>query len=335
MNRKFFKNWIIRLLFIILLAGCQSSKPLHLTVFTQNIMTIDYRILVGHLLNPEQKLLIQEIIQGAFSEINAIYNKWNPHSEISLLNRLKAYETVTLSPQLYHFFSQIDQIVQLSEGRFDPTIEPLQQLWKTKLEAGFKPTPEEIEILKSCVGWDKIHFQEGVFYKEDSRTSLDLGGIAKGLCVDLLVERLKAIGFHHLYVEWGGEIRTSGAHPTGRPWQIYIRHFNTSDPNQAIAFLSLQDQAIATSGDYFQFWTVQDQAGHMQTYCHLFNPQTLSPLLVKPGSIASVSLVAKSCIMADGLAKVAMLFDSMEESKKWIEKIQEKYPDITFWLATR
>jgi hypothetical protein len=39
--------------------------------------------------------------------------------------------------------------------------------------------------------------------------------------------------------------------------------------------------------------------------------------------------------MADGLAKVAMLFDSMEESQKWIEKIQEKYPDITFWLATR
>lgn len=324
------------LFFLILTCGCSDhtsiSPPV---VFSDNIMTINYRILIGEPLNTSQKQKVQAIIQDTFAEIDNIYNKWNPHSEISQLNRLAQGEEKLLSPQLFSFFERIDVLIKLTGGRFDPTIEPIQQLWKQYLEKGETPSKSEIDNLKPAIGWDKIKFANGIFSKEDSRTQIDLGGVAKGYCVDLLVDNLNSADFKHVYVEWGGEIRTTGRHPAGRPWRIWISQLDNSDPNQAIDQVDLIDQAIATSGDYFQHWTIHLTNGKTLTYCHIFNPLTLHPLIIQPGSVASASLAARDCLTADALAKVLMMFDSAEEAQKWIQTLQETFPDTAYWIVTR
>lgn len=298
-------------------------------------MTIDYHVTIGDRLSSNKKQQVQKIIAATFQEIDDIYNKWNPHSELSRLNALAANTPYFLSPQFYRFLQRIDTLVHLSEGRFDPTIEPIQQLWKGKLDEGSCPTQEEIEALKPCIGWHTIHFTNGLFYKENAATQLDFGGVAKGLCVDLLVERLHQAGLHHLYVEWGGEIRTLGFHPSKRPWHVFISHLANSDPSQAIAHIDLIDRALATSGDYYQYWKITTDKGEKKIYCHIFNPLTLTPLEVKPGSIASASLLALDCVTADALAKVLMLFDSAEEAQEWIKNLQPQIPSLACWIATR
>ncbi len=219
-------------------------------------MTIDYRILIGDLLSEQQKQQIQQIIQHTFQEIDTIYNKWNPSSELSRLNALPANTPFALSPSLNQFLERIDRFVTLSGGRFDPTIEPLQHLWKEKLTDGQVPSEQEIAHLIPCIGWHTLHFQNGECFKEDGRTQLDLGGVAKGLCVDLIIERLAKAGHQQLYVEWGGEIRTKGTHPSGRPWQVYISRLANPDPAQAIAYISLNTKlwrpaAIISSAGQF------------------------------------------------------------------------------------
>lgn len=316
--------------------SCHFSSPkLNLSHFTQNVMTIDYHIMIGDSLTANQVKQVKEIIDSTFQEIDAIYNKWNPDSELSQLNAFPAHTPFFLSLELNQFLQHVDQLVKLSEGRFDPTIEPIQQLWKVKLEQGQRPTIQEIERLKPCIGWNTLHIANGVIYKEDERTQIDLGGIAKGYCVDLLVNRLHQIELESIYVEWGGEIRTQGLHPSKRPWKVYISRLANADPNQAIAQIDLFNRALATSGDYFQYWKVQDDEGKEKIYCHIFNPLTLSPLEVKIGSVASSSLLALNCMTADALAKVLMLFDSVEEAQSWIEKIQKQLPDLACWIATR
>lgn len=302
--------------------------------FSGNEMTIDYRILIGDPLTFETKETVKNIIRSTFNEIDRIYNKWNPNSEISQLNQLKAHILLTLSPELYEFLNRLNQFVHISGGLFDPSIEPLQKLWKDKLRKNERPTIEEIDHLKPCLGWHTLHFEDGKVYKDDDRTQLDLGGTAKGLCVDLLVERLNKAGLNHLYVEWGGEIRTAGYHPSGRAWHIYISRLDNSDPSQAIAHIDLENQALATSGDYFQFWTITEN-GRSTTYSHIFNPLTLKPMEVKSGSIASASLLALDCVTADSLAKVLMLHENTEEAQKWIEKLQEQFPSLSCWIVTR
>jgi FAD:protein FMN transferase len=317
------------LLSLLILSSCSSSDSIPITVFSGNEMTIDYRIQVGQPLDGADQEKISHIITDTFDEINQVYNKWNPHSELSRLNRLKALDKVEISPQLETLLTLTDRIVKLTEGKFDPTIEPLQEIWKKSLTVGTIPSLEEVEAIAPAIGWNKIHFGHGYFYKDHDLTSLDLGGIAKGYGVDLLTARLNEAGYKNIYVEWGGEIRAAGKHPGNRPWTIFISNLGDADPSHAIDIVALNDQAIATSGDYLQYWTLRDKE---VTYFHILDPTTLQPLTITKDSIASVSVVAPTCAVADGLATALMMFPTVEEAEGWCET---NVPDMSFWIEDR
>ncbi len=303
--------------------------------FSQRVMTIEYRILVGDPSAEKERGWIQSIIDSVFNEIDSIFNKWNPASEVSRLNALPAFTPHPISSELFHFLEKIDTLVTLSHGRFDPTIEPLTQLWKRKLETHSIPADEEIEAIKPCIGWDKIEYKNRVFMKKDRRTQLDFGGVAKGWCVDLMIKKLQEAGFRNILVEWGGEIKAAGNHPSGRPWKVFISMLGNPDPTKAIAQCHLINQALATSGDYYQNWTVQLGGGEERRYSHLINPLTFMPQEIKEGAVASSSLLAEDCMIADALAKVPMLFEDINGARRWIIELQDKHPEMQFWIVTR
>lgn len=263
-------------------------------------MTIEYAVQVGDA-HPDLSQ-IQRIIDTTFREIDQIYNNWNPYSEVSLLNALPAWQKLELSPQLAVFLKKIERLNALTEGRFDPTVAPI----KMSLLAGEITT-------HSPVGWEKIHLEGDIFWKEEGAIALDLGGVAKGYAVDLLVERLQNQGYDHLFVEWGGEIRVAGRHPEGRPWKVAILY-----PNSVV--LELHEEAIATSGSYHQRWEIGEA-----TYTHIIDPKTREPLSNSP--IQSASVVTQSCMEADAFATALMLFASQEEAYAWAEK-----NNLRIWL---
>ena len=272
-------------------------------------MTIDYCVQIGDPLSKEEKNTIEHLITTTFLEVHQIYNNWNPDSEISKLNALSAHQKVSLSKKLASLLAIVHHMVILTEGRFDPTIEPLQQLWKHSLRAGYTPPEEKLAELVPAIGWDKVHFEDAIFWKEHALTAIDLGGIAKGYAVDLLTERLIDHGFTSIYVEWGGEIRTAGTHPSGRPWKVGILGSDA---------LTLRDVAIATSGSYAQNWTIEGVF-----YTHIFDPHTGRPL--QNASISSVSIIAPTCAEADSLATALMLFPSIESAQLWAQQLPPHY----------
>lgn len=299
---------LISYLILLFCCGCSDvQREDGTTLFEGDAMTMHYRIIV------EKSDGVADIIAMTFDEVNRVYNKWNPSSELSKLNRLKKGEKASLSPDLYKLLAIADKVVKATEGRFDPTIEPAQQLWKAKLSRGEIPTDHEVAEVKKIVGWHHIHFDEGVFFKDHDGTSLDLGGIAKGYAVDLLAERI-AMMSPDVFVEWGGEVRTEGRHPSGRPWTVYICGLRDTDPDNALATLELEGSSLATSGDYLQNTQVDGI-----TYFHIIDPRTCRPLVMTPTSIASASVKARTCAEADGLATAAMLFPSKEAAAQWFE----------------
>lgn len=315
---------------LMVFEGCNRDPESYTTVFSGNVMTIEYRIIIGEKIPSDKLAQTEKVILHTFQEINDTYNKWNPDSELSRLNRLHAGVIATISSNLERFLQMTDLVVTLTEGRFDPTIEPLQQLWKQHLVLGNIPSAADIDNIVPAIGWDKVHIANGMFYKDHDLTSLDLGGIAKGYCVDLLVERLNALGYANVFVEWGGEIRASGQHPDNRPWKIFISHLGSTNQEEAIAHVELTDMAIATSGDYLQNWHVNEKK-----YFHIFRPQTYCPLESTDHSIASASVVASSCFLADGLATAAMTFSSPQEAEEWTRKMQTQFPETKFWVVNR
>lgn len=330
-------NPILLIFCLILFTGCHRSSPgkkasmsTELTVYQGVAMTVPYRIEIGKKLEPAKYSEVQNTINETFDEIDRIYNKWNPNSEISQLNRLGAYEERILSPELTSFLERCDYFVYLSDLRFDPTIEPLQRLWKTHLEKHTIPTQEEIDAVQKVVGWDNILLKKNVFVKRHAATELDFGGIAKGYAVDLLIDRIQKLGFKNLYVEWGGEIRASGNHPQGRSWAVYISNLEDLNPEHALAYVPLNNQAIATSGDYLQNWTVGDK-----TYFHVIDPKLGRPLLMTDRSIASASCLADDCMTADAFATMLLMCQDLEEAKALAERLQRDTPHTTFWLMSR
>jgi thiamine biosynthesis lipoprotein len=263
-------------------------------------MTIPYCIQIG---DHAQSKTIEAIILKTFQEVHQIYNNWNPDSEISRLNTLPAHHPISLSPQLAAFLQIADQLVAHTEGRFDPTMGPLSTLWKEALKQGKIPPSDEHKMFCEAAGWDKIHFENGIFWKEHSLTALDTGGIAKGYAVDLLAKRLEEAGYLNFYVEWGGEIRVKGHHPNNRPWEIGIYGLSSTP---------LIDQAIATSGSYLQSWTIEDTQ-----YTHIIDPATHLPLHSSP--ISSATVLAPTCTEADALATALMLFPSLESAHLWAQ----------------
>ncbi|MEX2305581.1 MAG: FAD:protein FMN transferase [Waddliaceae bacterium] len=292
---------------------------------------MEYKIMVGQSHLSVDKNKIQAIIDNSFNRINQTFNSWNPESEISTFNRLKANEEIALSLELSQFFTFLSHIVPLTEGRFDPTIAPLKKSFIAQLEKGMLPDQNEQDTLSKAVGWDKIRQNETTVSKSHDLTSLDLGGIAKGYAIDLITDNLRAAGYKNLYVEWGGEIRAIGEHPLKRPWRIYIRHFESADPSQALALIDLKDRAVATSGDYLQHWSGPKGI----QYTHIIDPKTRQPLKLSKNSISSATVLAETATLADALATTLMLFETEEEAKNWIETVRKEYPDIQYWIATR
>jgi thiamine biosynthesis lipoprotein len=311
-----------------------SSPPAQTTSFSGTVMTLAYNVTIGEKLSSAHRNKAEQIIAATFAEVDSLYNKWNPHSEISKLNNLKAGEKGSLSPAMETFLILTDHLVKATDGKFDPTIEPLQRLWRRYLIAGKTPPKVEIDKLLPAIGWNKLHFDKGIYTKQHDNTRLDLGGVAKGHCVDLLTERLVDAGFENLLVDWEGEIRAHGIHPEGRPWHVMAPGLEDCDPDHAIAHIDLHNQAVATSGDYVQNWKAQ-RDGSEKVFFHVMDPCTGEPLVSTALSVASATVVAPTCLAADVLATAALMFPRLEEALLWAEGIESLRPGVKFWLFAR
>jgi FAD:protein FMN transferase len=289
---------------LLLLTAC--STPSEPTPFAGVRMTLPYCVLIGDPLTVADRDQVWEIIDEVFGLVDSCFNNWNPNSEISKLNTAPAHTAIPLSPQLEELLERAQQVVVLTQGRFDPTVAPLQKLWRASLESGRRPALEQVEELRSAVGWEKLQFCDHSCTKSHAKTALDLCGLSKGYAVDLLVERFNQAGFKNVHVTWGGEICVAGRHPRGRSWNALVA---SPEGGGAIAYLDLDQQAVATSGDYEQIWSLPDSS-----FTHICDPHTGALLEVKKGSVASATVIAPTCWLADGLATALMLATSAEEA---------------------
>jgi len=308
-----FFSFLKLLTLLLLITSCQKKEISKdsCTHFDGWKMTMPYHVVLGEKLNPDEKAKVSQVIENTFLEVHNIFDNWNETSEISQINKAPKETLIPLSLPLQNIFAICNQIVTLSGGRFDPTIEPLISLWKNSKE----PSAEKIKEISEALGWKHITIHNGILKKDSTETRLDLCALSKGLCIDWIIERIQALGHTDILVEWAGEIRAIGHHPENRDWTIQI------DPglkveNQSLAPLPLRNCALATSGN---------QNGH------IIDPLTAMPV---ESSIASVTVMAPTCVLADALATTAMLFRSRKEAESFAQEVVDLYPDVSFWIIS-
>eukprot|EP00741_Cyanophora_paradoxa_P008901 tig00001408_g8617.t1 len=306
-----------------------------LVVLRGRAMTLEYKVMVaaGEAARPALERLVEEV----FSEVDATFNTWNPASEASRLNAAAGKAPLQLSRPLQQLLALCRELHKLTGGRFDPTVGPLRRAWLEKLERGVKPTPEEAATAAGLVGMAKLAVsEEGVATKAAPGVSLDLGAVAKGLAVDMLVERLGAAGFEDALVDWAGDMRAAGRHPAGRDWRtavlcpppleaLFDRWKGAGvapGERRMLADVALRGRAAATSGDYQQLYKFG--------YYHVFDPRRGAAMKATATSVASATVLASSCALADALATAAMTFDSDTAARDFLERLRGQMPERVF-----
>ncbi len=277
-------------------------------------MGTTYSIRIADHLQPAgAEKLINDIILE-LQEVNRQMSTWDMDSEISMFNHSISTNPITVSEGFAKVVSRALDFSETTDGAFDPTLQPLLNLWGFGSEGVTSAVPSDVAIAeaKAMTGWEKVSVPSPTgLRKSEPEVSLALGAIAKGYGVDAVAHILEKAGFENWFVEIGGEVVVKGLNPAGVPWKIGIQYPDTNPLDDALqGILNFSSGAVATSGDYRNYL---EKDGVI--YTHILDPRTGRTVL---SHTASVSVFADNCTDADGMA-TALYVMGPEEGLVWVE----------------
>ncbi|WP_246109485.1 FAD:protein FMN transferase [Roseimaritima multifibrata] len=289
----------------ILFSGCaptESTLPLaddsqSVRIIEANGRTMGTTYMVK-LANPPAELPDdwQLVLDAELRNVNDQMSTYLESSEISRFNRSESTDWFPVSQETADVVAAAQEISEETGGAFDVTVAPLVNAWSfgPGKRTQEPPTKETIADLRKRIGYEHLSVQMSppALRKAIPELSVDLSAIAKGHGVDRLVLVLKELNVEHAFVDIGGEVRLLGDR-IDRPWGVGIQ-VPDGTPNEVVTALPLSDAAIATSGDYRNYF---DSDG--ERYSHTIDPRTGYPV---KHDLASVSVIAESCMLADGWA---------------------------------
>jgi thiamine biosynthesis lipoprotein len=235
-------------------------------------------------------------VRTAIDEVNQAMSTYISRSDLSRFNDAPVDAWVAVSPMTAEVVTLALEVAEASGGAFDPTIGPLVDLWGFGPieKADQPPSASEIESALAMVGWEAIEVDHAASkLRKSGPRELDLSAIAKGYAVDQVASMLQHRGVEDFLVEIGGEMRFAGTKPDDKPWRVAIE---TPDSEQRSAYeiLEVSEGAMATSGDYRNFF-VHDG----ERYSHTLDPDTGSPIR---HDLVSVTVMGDRSVLTDAYA---------------------------------
>ena len=254
---------------------------------------------------------LKKQIDSLLVAFNKLYSTYDKNSWISNFNQNDSLEAN--APGFDKLWEVSEEVHRLSDGGFDPTVMPLIRIWGFGPDDKKAPDSTAVEEAKQWVGLEKIVRKNGWLIKENKNVELDFSAVAKGFGVDVLSEFLSDQGFQNHFVEIGGEVRTKGVNQvTGKEWSLGIVKPEMEMTNISYyGILKASNRAVATSGNYFNYYKVGDRI-----YSHTIDPHTGYPEMK---DILSATIIADNCAFADAAATACMVMGH----KKAIEMIEK------------
>lgn len=282
------------LIIALLLAGCNRQYTYRSTegMVWNTVYHITYK-------GPAE---LEDSIRATLAQVGAAVNVFDPASNLSRINRGETLEADTMLQAVVLMAKKVNKA---SDGAFDPTLGPVIRAWG--FGKGHEATADtaRLDSLRQFVGFDKWNMADGHVSKADPRVELNLSGIAKGYGCDAVADMFLRNGVTDFMVEIGGEIRVGGTNPEGTKWNIAIDKPIVSDSviHEYLTTVSITGCGLATSGDYRNFHT--DASGNR--FGHTLDPKTLRPAHT---DVLSASVIAPTCMEADGYATACMVMGS-------------------------
>lgn len=228
------------------------------------------------------------------ARLEAIFSLYRANSALSTLNRLGALAAPP--PELVAVLETSRAIWSVTDGAFDPTIQPL---WRAYANHFSQPAADPsgpsrgvIEEALALVGLGKVSFNRDRIAFAKSGMALTLNGVAQGYITDCVVNLLRTGGVTSALADIG-EVRALGTRPDGSPWRVAIHGGKT---------VELSERALATSSASGFRFAGPGSPGH------ILDPRSgMAPSLHE-----SVSVFAPQAATADALATAFCLMSATE-----------------------
>lgn len=252
--------------------------------------------------------------------LEAIFSLYRPDSALVRLN-----DTGHLDDppgELVELLSFALALARRSGGAFDPTVQPLYQLYAGHFARPGAdprgPAAAAIAATLAGVGHEAVVLDAATIRLQRPRMAITLNGVAQGFITDRVGALLRRAGFDKVLIDIG-EALAIGHHADGRAWRAAIA--DPVQPGRTLFELALgsdpgQLPALATSsGGGTRF-------GPDTPLHHLLDPRSGT----SAGHYAAVSVAASRATLADGLstalsvvppASAAPLLASWPEARAW------------------
>ena len=309
------------LVLVTVFISCNSKKELQSVKLEGFVFGTTYHITF---LNDDQNTY-QKSIDSVFHLMNKSLSTYIPTSDISKIN--KGDSTVILDAYFTEVLQKSKRIYKETNGYFDPTVGNLVNAW------GFGPKKAinnldstKVKELMQYVGLEKVWVSNKKLYKQFPDIYLDFNSIAKGFGIDVVGRLLESKNISNYLIEIGGEIRARGQSVKGKSWKVAIEKPNSDGTQSFQTTLALQNESMATSGNYRKFRITKKG----NKVVHTINPTTgfatesnlLSASVIAKGDCADVDAYA-TAFMAMGLDKVRSFLKKHLEIKAVLIYVDE------------
>lgn len=253
-----------------------------------------------HLLTTDEKSAWQDLNQvvNRLRFLESVWSVYLPESDLSGLNASAGADPVTVDSSTRHLLQSARDIHTVTGGLFDPTVEPVMRLFGFRQDPDQlidRPTDKELAALESAIGIATIEMEGSQIRLKHPLSAVDPGGIGCGLALDESVSMLRSAGHDRAFLNFSGDVFAMGSDPDENGWEVEILNPSNPEKNE---ILRIRDTALSTSGAY------ENRRGNgLVSWGHIIHPQHRRP----EEPVQSVTVMAKSATMADGLSTAAFL----------------------------
>lgn len=297
MKKHFISAMLSALLFLTGCSAESSPEPVQGTFFAMDTV-MDFTIY------GESGLIDQS--ESLITSLESLVSVTDANSELYAINQTGSG---TLTGKASSLMEQALEICRRTDGALDLSIYPIVRAWGFTTGSYQVPDEAEIQALLPLVDYRKIQYDAATgTVTLPEGMEIDLGSVAKGYAGQLAAQMLREHGVQSALLNLGGNVQTVGAKPDGSPWQIGIKDPQGED---AMMVLSVEDQAVVTSGGYERYF---EQDG--QTYWHIMDPSTGHPA---DSGLISVTIVGDEGVVCDGLSTALFVMGLEKAADLWAQ----------------
>ncbi|WP_433763628.1 FAD:protein FMN transferase [Flavobacterium ginsenosidimutans] len=239
--------------------------------------------------NEHINLAVEEI-----SRIERLLTTYKEGSQTNLINGNAGIKPVKVDLEVFNLIERSIGISRITQGAFDISYGSIDKsLWNFDRTMTKLPDAQTAKKMVHLIDYRNIILdrENTTVLLREKGMRIGFGGIGKGYAAEMAKQVLLKRGVQSGIINASGDLSAWGLQPDGRKWTIGVA--DPDSPNAAFSYMEISDKAVATSGNYEKYITIDGKK-----YSHTIDPKTGLPIR----GIKSVTIIASNAEFADAMA---------------------------------